>query len=455
MDGRETEVNMDLLDTEGQDVLLANVLPLISVQKILRDLHFNRIEHLFPRNSQVSQRYVTKVLSTSSIGMDMDDFRQAATENMSVVSIRIQVPEKRDPTSLSRQTILQWYQRCTDFAQAIGSLGNLKEMELVFEGNTVADMNLAALFVKRCYGIETLRINLGISKNVDSQQFALALQSHPSLRCIEFNDRTDQSPIDKLSSQLGTMPHLSSIRFASLRGQGVHFRTLPDTFFEHLKSVTNLKELSLRQCILTQNQCELFSAGVLQKNTGIHRLDLCDSMFLGSGGLAPAKALQGMSSLLGFSISLLGLDSEETCNELSRAFLANRGLNAVSIMAVSDRLSDADVFNRFESAWFIPFFHALGQLPTLRELHLCDLDKWTQDVADEFRTLMEVPSSPIENLMLFSYGLAPKWHRIHPFLGTNTALRCLRLSNCIHSDQADRLYRFFDEIQQTFGDFED
>ena len=432
---------------DNQDYLHDNIASMAVTRRLLEELRSNAIQELFPsatKSNDITLRLLAEVLSSPYLGFDMDDVRQAAEENTSVTSIRLQIPEilVEDVALDNEEERSEGYQKWAEFARAIGSLRNLKDMKLALESNggnsLTLDWSVAGLFVRRAIGLETLRIDFGISKDDDCQPLALALQSHPNLRRIYFDDRTAQAPMNTLSPQLGTMSRLSGIHFATLKGEGVQFRTLPESFFEQLSSVSNLRELSLRQCVLTQRQCKLLSSA-LKKTACIQKLDFCDSMFLGSGGLAIAKALQGISTLREFSISLLGLESREVCEALSKAFHKNVGLRLVSIQAVSQSLSDANVFNRFEIDWFRIFFRALGELPAIKELHVCDIDRWTNVVADEFRALLEMPESSVETLQVFSYGRSPAWGRIQPFLQVNTVLRSLKLDDCIDNKQASEL----------------
>ncbi|CAB9511591.1 NACHT domain [Seminavis robusta] len=318
--------------------------------------------------------------------------------------------------------------------QAIGNLQGLQTLKV--EGHRPDVKALREIF-EGAKQVEKVVFSMDL---LDGYNWTIldALEGHPDLKEIEVCSAVDPGPMETLCEVLTTVPNLNCIRLLNCLDHPS--RVLPHTFFALLGR--GVREMALQRCAFSVEQCQMLASYLsnAEDECAIETLDFQYSRFE-AGGLI-AAALGRNQHVRKLVLSDDGLD-EETCARLAESLLVNTTITSLHIetedfdlapeVIDDDGTPEDDDNGGFDTAWLKPIFAALKSNLTLETLSVGQLCDWDDETGDEFRALLESPTTGIQSLLLHSSYYddvderSKSWLRIAPALRVNRSLKSLRL----------------------------
>jgi len=368
-----------------------------------------------------------------------EEFIQAAMGNTSLQHLHLDISFRFPETEMMAEDWmgdLEYYGRWKKIGQGIAHLKGLKELHVIADHTMDYEdqPDIYALSIVMWWsmdggGLQYLK-KLVVTcdlLNDDDISFTRAFRNHEHLERVEFHGYFQARPMEIVAMEFSSIPTLTDLYILGTYSREYPARAFPNSLLR-LAGRSSICKLKLQSCSLTEEQCGLLSETFCNTDgSKVESLNFQYSLFEGRGGVAVALSLQHSTTLKKLVLSITSL-SADTCDALGAALYVNKSIEQLQFEADQVDREILWTLPKFDASWMNPIFEALQSNNKVHHLRVAEMNKWNDETADKFRSILESDVSGLKELEINSNGNASRpWLRIAPALTTNRTLITLKL----------------------------
>lgn len=414
------------MENDNDERALRRSFCMSAMMDVIGSLHDNDTEHLELEQARAVDRQFFPLVELL-LARGLDQFASSTKTNTSVKTVSLDIGFHRIYDDYGREIDRgEYYKRWARLAEGLGKLAGLKELrissqELLEDPENVPDYCALGKVLKCLPQLENLSFCCSLLAQDGIEEVALALNQHPNLRQIHFEQRTDVQALETITRQLLTIPNMETVEFGFLT---ILQRRLP-SLFSSLVGMKSLKVLRLHKCTLSESQCDLMVNILGRRQSRLELLDLQHSLIEGAGGSRILQGLQDQGTIRSLQLSMWSLN-EQSCVALATLVSTLSSLEEVKLAGRTciDPSSGEDAL-AFRSDWLGPLFDKLSSSLSLKVLTIGAIDSWSNQLTKKLGAALESKKCSLEVLVVTAHNMAPNLNSLMPSLAANASLRKL------------------------------